>query len=93
MYEDLLTALQYISQHRDDPMVNMFNISHIASDCTDAIAKMNEQLAQITAERDQYRNDSIQLSLLLLCSSGRTCRGADAQSIKPQTLRQIPAKE
>lgn len=91
MYEDLLTALHYLTQHKNDPQVNMFNIVRVAGDCADAITEMNEALARMTAERDQYRNDSINLSILLLCGGGQ--RGADVRTSRPQTRRLIPAKE
>lgn len=74
MYEDLLLALQYVQKYEDDPMINMFNTTQMARDCSDALIEINAQLARVAKERDRYRNDSIVLSLMLLCDAGRSGR-------------------
>jgi len=74
VYEDLLLALQCVQTYKDDPMINMFNTTQMARDCSNALIEINAQLARVTKERDRYRNDSIVLSLMLLCDAGRSGR-------------------
>lgn len=70
MYEDLLTALRGVARCGRDPMVNMFSTVRMAADCAAAIESMNGRLAELTAERDRYRENSVVLSLLVLRGGG-----------------------
>lgn len=87
MYEDLLLALQCVQEYERDPFANMFNTTKMAADCADAILALNAQLARVTRERDQYRDDSITLSLLLLCGAGRRGRLPESGKGSPDPLR------
>lgn len=66
MYDSLLQALDYLTAHKYDPDVNLFDIAQIAADCAAAIRELNRQLQAAQAEKEHYRADSILLSLLVL---------------------------
>ena len=66
MYEALLQVLHYITAHKYDPGVNLFDITRIAADSAAAITELNRQLQNAQAEKEHYRADSILLSLLVL---------------------------
>jgi len=68
MYEELLEALYYVVDHKNDPQVNMFNIAQIAGDCAAAIEGLNMELTKTTSECAQFRRDSIVLSLMVIGS-------------------------
>ena len=90
MYEDLITALRGVARCGDDPMVQMFNSCRMAEDCADAMQAINERLAAVTAERDRYREDSVVLSLMLLCGGKKNDREREERAFRALSGRKAP---
>lgn len=66
MYDDLVKALRNVESHKHDPEVNLFDVAQVAHDSADAIEDMNRQLISVEEKLEQFRQDSVILSLMVL---------------------------